>query len=63
MNNRSYWSGLLAGGIMGAFVGLLLASRSQPQRKLLLQSGEMGARARKVWHGLSRSMGDMLRRS
>ncbi len=62
MNSRGYWSGLLAGGIIGAFLGMLFVSRNQPYRKLLTQDGEMGVRARKVWRGLSRGMGDMLRR-
>lgn len=62
MNNRSYWSGLLAGGLMGAILGMAVSSRQIPHRKLMINSGEMGDRARKVMRGISRGMGDMLRR-
>lgn len=62
MNNRSYWSGLLAGGLTGAILGMVFSARHQPHRKLMMQSGEMGERAKKVMRGLSRGMGDMLRR-
>ncbi|MGD0621667.1 MAG: hypothetical protein ABSA82_04280 [Thermacetogeniaceae bacterium] len=62
MNRQNYWNGLFAGGIMGVILGMFFASRYRPQRKLLMQSGEIGDRARKVIRGISRGMGDMLRR-
>ena len=62
VNNRSYWSGLLAGGLMGAILGMAISSRQKPPRKLMMQSGEIGDQARKVMHGISKGMGDMLRR-
>jgi hypothetical protein len=61
LNRQSYWSGLFAGGIMGVILGMFFASNHRPQRKLLMQSGEIGDRARKVMRGISRGMGDMLR--
>ncbi len=62
MNNRSYWSGLLAGGLMGAILGMVVSSHQIPHRRLMMGSGEVGDRARKVMRGISRGMGDMLRR-
>ncbi|MGD0153635.1 MAG: hypothetical protein ABSC17_07725 [Thermacetogeniaceae bacterium] len=62
MNNRSYWSGLLAGGLVGAILGMVVSSRQMPHRKLMTNSGEMSDRARKVMRGISRGMGGMLRR-
>ncbi len=62
MNRQNYWSGLFAGGIMGVVLGVLFASRHRPQRKLLMQPGEIGDRARKVMRGISRGVGDALRR-
>jgi len=62
LNRQNYWSGLFAGGIMGVILGMFFASRHRPQQKLLMQSGEIGNRARKVMRGISRGMGDMLRR-
>lgn len=61
MSRQGYWNGLLAGGLMGAILGMICASRHQPHRKLMI-SGDMGDRARKVMRGISRGMGDMLRR-
>jgi hypothetical protein len=46
---------------MGMVLGMFFASRQQPQRKALLQTGEITGRARKVMRGISRGMGDMLR--
>ena len=62
MNRQNYWSGLFAGGIMGVMLGMFFASRHRPERKLLMQSGEIGDRARKVMRGISRGMGDILSR-
>lgn len=62
MNNRSYWSGLLAGGLMGAILGMAISSRQKPHRKLMMQPGEIGDQARKVMNGISKGMGEMLRR-
>jgi hypothetical protein len=46
---------------MGVILGMFFASHHRPQRKLLMQSEELGDRARKVMRGISRGMGDMLR--
>jgi hypothetical protein len=62
LDRQNYWSGLFAGGIMGVILGMFFTARHRPERKLLMQSGEIGTRARKVMHGISRGMGDMLRR-
>jgi hypothetical protein len=47
---------------MGVILGMFFTARHRPERKLLMQSGEIGNRARRVMHGISRGMGDMLRR-
>jgi hypothetical protein len=62
LDRQNYWSGLFAGGIMGVILGMFFTTRHRPERKLLMQPGEIGSRARKVVHGISRGMGDMLRR-
>jgi len=59
---RSYFNGLLAGGLMGAILSLMFTSRRKPNRKLMVKSDEVGNRARKVFRGISRGMMDMLRR-
>ncbi|HHW41154.1 MAG TPA: hypothetical protein GXX19_08400 [Syntrophomonadaceae bacterium] len=62
MQRRSYFSGLLTGGLMGAIAGLLFATRPKAQRKLMMRPGQMGDRARRVFRGISRGMLEMLRR-
>jgi hypothetical protein len=62
LDRQNYWSGLFAGGIMGVILGMFFTAHHRPERKLMLPSGEIGTRARRVMRGISRGMGDMLRR-
>jgi hypothetical protein len=60
LSRQGYWNGLLAGGLVGALLGIIYASNHQPQRKLII-SGDASDRARKVMRGISRGVGEMLR--
>ncbi|AFV11929.1 putative membrane protein [Thermacetogenium phaeum DSM 12270] len=61
LTKRNYFSGLLTGGIVGAILGIFFSSRNGAPRKTLIFP-QVGERARRVLHGVSRGMLEMMRR-
>jgi len=55
---RSYLSGLVTGGLLGAVLGAFISSRQSDERK----AQEMGESARRVLRGISIGMLEMMRR-
>ncbi len=59
MAKRSYLSGLVTGGLLGAVLGAFISSR---QGNDMRKAEEMGESARRVLRGISRGMLEMMRR-
>jgi len=55
---RSYLSGLVTGGLLGAVLGAFISSRQSE----VSRAQEMGENARRVLRGISRGMLEMMRR-
>lgn len=58
MAKRSYLSGLVTGGLLGAVLGAFISSRQSE----VSRAQEMGENARRVLRGISRGMLEMMRR-
>lgn len=64
MHNRRYVKGLLAGGFLGAMVGVAyLLSKHEPSRKLLRRpEKQIKGSAERVWRGVAAGVSEMLQR-
>lgn len=62
MAKRNYFNGLVTGGFLGAVLGAIFTARQSPNRKLMVQSHQIGDNAKRVMRGISRGVLEMMRR-
>ena len=59
---RGFFNGLLAGGVIGALVGLFVAPQMKPKKMNWVdQSQNAQAKARKVIKGVRHTMNDLMK--
>ncbi|OAT81468.1 hypothetical protein A6M21_11330 [Desulfotomaculum copahuensis] len=58
-----FWRGIVAGGLLGALLGMLLTPQKQQRQRRFWEihdSGRPDSRTRRIIKGVTKSVGDMI---